>query len=54
MEQLRQTIGANDNDPMDAISHLEQKLNQLTITLCMPTSTEPIGEVSKQMHKHFM
>ena len=23
IEQLRQTIKANDNDPMDAISHLE-------------------------------
>ena len=28
---------------MDAISHLEQRLNQLAITLCPPT--EPIGEV---------
>ena len=28
---------------MDAIKHLELKLNQLTITLCPPT--EPIGEV---------
>ena len=28
---------------MDAIKHLEQKLNQLTITLCPPT--EPIGKV---------
>ena len=28
---------------MDAIKHLEQKLNQLSITLCPPT--EPIGEV---------
>ena len=28
---------------MDAIRHLEQKLNQLAITLCPPT--EPIGEV---------
>ena len=43
IEQLRQTIEANDNDPMDAINHLEQKLNQLAITLCPPT--EPIGEV---------
>ena len=43
IEQLRQTIKANDNDPMDAIYHLEQKLNQLAITLCSPT--EPIGEV---------
>ena len=42
IEQLRQTIKANDNDPMDAINHLEQKLNQLAITLCPPT--EPIGK----------
>ena len=32
-----------DNDPRDAIKHLEQKLNQLAITL--PPSTEPIWEV---------
>ena len=43
IEQLRQTIKAKDNDPMDAINHLEQKLNQLAITLC--PSTEPIGKV---------
>ena len=43
MEQLRQTVEYKDNDPMDAIKHLEQKLNQLAITLCPPT--EPIGEV---------
>ena len=43
IEKSRQTIKANDNDPMDAINHLEWKLNQLSITLCPPT--EPIGEV---------
>ena len=43
IEQLRQTIKANNNDPMDAINNLEQKLNQLAITCCSPT--EPIGEV---------
>ena len=43
MEWLRQTVEDKDNDPMDAINHLEQKLNQLAITLC--PSTEPIGEV---------
>ena len=43
MEQLRQTVKDKDNDPRDAIKHLEQKLNQLAITLCL--STEPIGEV---------
>ena len=43
IEQLRQTIKASNNDPMDAINRLEQKLNQLAITLCPPA--EPIGEV---------
>ena len=43
MEQLRQTVEDKDNDPMDAIKHLEQNLNQLGITLCPPI--EPIGEV---------
>ena len=43
MEQLRQTVEDKDNDPRHAITHLEQKLNQLAITLC--PSTEPIGEV---------
>ena len=43
MEQLRQTVKDKDNDPMDAIRHLEQKCNQLTSTLYPPM--EPIGEV---------
>ena len=43
MEWLRQTVKDKDNDPRDAIKHLEQKLNQLAITLC--PSMEPIGEV---------
>ena len=45
IEQLHQNIEANDNDPMDAISHLECNLNQLAITLCTPMPAEPIGEV---------
>ena len=40
---MRQTVKDKDNDPRDAITHLEQKFNQLSITLC--PSTEPIGEV---------
>ena len=40
---MRQTVKDKDNDPRDAITHLEQKLNQLAITLC--PSTEPNGEV---------
>ena len=33
---------------MDAISHLECKLNQLALTLCPPTPSEPIKEVFQQ------
>ena len=45
IEQLQQTIEANDNDPLNAISHLECKCNQLAITLCTPMPAEPIWEV---------
>ena len=37
--------GGHNNDPMDTISHLECKLNQLAITLRTPMPAEPIGEV---------
>ena len=40
MEQLRQTVEDRDNDPRDVIRQLEQKLNQLTLTLHPPS--EPI------------
>ena len=49
IEQLRQAINDNDNDPMGATNHLEQKLNQLAITLCPPA--EPIGEVLNKYKK---
>ena len=49
IEQLRQTIKANDNGPMDAINHLEQKLSYHTL----PTQRTYWGS-SKQIHKHFM
>ena len=39
MEQLRQTVQDKDNDPRDAIQQLEQKLNQLTITLDPPSES---------------
>ena len=42
-EWLRQAIKDRDNDPRDAIHQLEQRLNQLTLTLCPPL--EPIEEV---------
>ena len=48
IEQLWQTVEASDNDPMDAISHLECKLNQLALTLCLPMPSEPIEEVLHQ------
>ena len=48
IEHLRQTVEANDNDPMDAISHLECKLNRLALTLCLSTPPEPIEEVLHQ------
>ena len=35
-ERLRQTIKDKDNDPRDVIHQLEQRLNQLTLTLCPP------------------
>ena len=43
MEQLKQAVTEKDNNPRDAIKDLEQKLNQLAITL--HPSSEPIGEV---------
>ena len=43
MQQLRQTVEEKDNDTRDAIQQLEQKLNQLAITL--HPSSEPIEEV---------
>ena len=45
IEQLWQTVEASDNNPMDAISHLECKLNQLPLTLCPTMPLEPIEEV---------
>ena len=51
VEWLRQTVVDRDNDPRDAIQHLEQKLNQLAITLC-PLS-EPIKEVLDK-YRHFV
>ena len=42
IEQLWQFIEASDNHPMDAISHLKCKLNQLVLTLCLPMPVEPI------------
>ena len=48
IEQLWQTIETTDNDPMDAISHLECKHNQLVLTLHLPMPSEPTEEVLHQ------
>ena len=40
---MRQTVEDKNNDPRDAIQQLEQKFNQLTITLHPPS--EPIEKV---------
>ena len=48
IEHLWQTVKASDNDPMDAMSHLECKLNQLVLTLHPPMLSEPIEEVLHQ------
>ena len=37
IELLRQAIEDRDNDPRDAIHQLEQRLNQLTLTLHPPS-----------------
>ena len=42
MERLRQTVKDKDNDPRDAITHLEQKINQLAVTLHPPQN--PLGK----------
>ena len=42
MEQLRQTVKDKDNDPRDAIKHLEQKFS---FAITLSPSTEPIREV---------
>ena len=52
MEWLRQTVEDKDNDPRDAIQHLEPNHNQLTITL--HPSTEPIGGSIKQIYRHLV
>ena len=42
IEQLWHTVEAYNNDPLDAISHLEGKLNQLALILHLPTPRDPL------------
>ena len=48
IDHLRQKVEANETKPMDAISHLECKLNRLALTLCLPAPLEPLQEVLQQ------
>ena len=45
LEQLWLTFEANDNDPMDPISHLECRLNQLALTLPHPCQQNLLGKL---------
>ena len=53
MEWLRQTIEDKDNNPRDAIKHLEQKCNQLAITLPSPLHRTHWRSI-KQIYRHFV
>ena len=48
IDHLQQNVKANKTKPMDAITHLECKLNRLTLTLCPSTLAEPLDEVLQQ------
>ena len=48
IKQLWQTVKTNDNDPMDAISHLECKPHWLALTPSPPMPSEPMKEILHQ------
>ena len=48
IDHLGQKVESNESEPMDAISHLECKLNGLALSLCPSTLPEPIEEVLQQ------
>ena len=48
IDHLQQKVKANKSEPMDAINHLECKLNRLALTLHLSTLLEPIEEVLQQ------
>ena len=48
IDNLRQKVKANKSEPMDAISHLEHKLNRIGLTLHPSTPLEAIEEVLQQ------
>ena len=47
LEYLHQGIYAEEGQPTESLQHIEQKLQQLSISLNPPVHTEPIGEVLK-------
>ena len=54
IDHLWQKVKANETEPMDAINHLECKLNRLALTLHLSILPEPIEEVFAAICKHFM
>ena len=48
IDHLQQKVKANETKPMDAINHLECKLNRLALTPFLSTLPEPIEEVLQQ------
>ena len=42
IDHLHQKVKANKTEPMDAISHLECKLNRLALKLCLSTLLKPL------------
>ena len=54
IDNLRQKVKANESEPMDAISHLECKLNWLALTLHLSTLLEPIEGGFAAIYRHFM
>ena len=48
IDHLQQKVEANKTEPMDAINHLECKLNRLALTLCPSAPLEPLEEVLQQ------
>ena len=48
IDHLWQKVEANKTEPMDAINHLECKVNRLAVTLHPSTLLEPIEEILQQ------
>ena len=47
LDDLHQRIQAEEGQPTESLHHIEQELQQLSISLNLPTHTEPLEEVLK-------